>query len=299
VNDKLSAITTGQGEIKGQLWRLESPSLTGWRRAGYLIVAIGSPVAIIALIVGILAFTGTAIYQLIAHVKEDTAFRGNTDSRLRGIEEKLGIPHPSPLQSKSVRPAAQQKSSFLQDFASLDEPQFSHEVGRLADAASIAQKSGVIDTVENVAKIQQKLANTPLTTPDSIRATASIINYSSFVREKTGAFPDATSVRAKPCQHVMIGDGVSPVNQILINMTNVEFRGCLVRLDGLSITRGVISNAIVLYDGGPVRLNNVKFINCLFEFRLPANYTPRAASFAKEILVEESGPNPTFTVSVE
>jgi len=153
VNDKLAAITNGQEEIKGQLRRLENPSATGWRRAGHLIVAIGSPVAIIALIVGILAFTGTAIYQLIAHVREDTAFRGNTDSRLRTIEEKLSVPHPSPLQSKSVKPVLQQKSSSLQDFAGMDEPQFSHEVGQLADATSSAQKSGKIDTVEDIAKI--------------------------------------------------------------------------------------------------------------------------------------------------
>jgi hypothetical protein len=95
IDNKLGAIAADVAQIKN---RLDDPPEIGWRRAGANIVAIGSPVAIIALIVAIMAFTGTAIYQLITHVREDTAFRGNTDSRLRGIEDKLGIPHPSPLQ---------------------------------------------------------------------------------------------------------------------------------------------------------------------------------------------------------
>jgi len=122
-------------------------------------------------------------------------------------------------------------------FTRLNQAQLANELGELADAVAKAQKTGVADDIRNVDALQSRLAALSLTTPDSFRAASSLINYSSFIREKTGAFLGASAARARDCGFIKIDDGHTAVDHIVVvfggGATNLN--GCTVRLDGLSI----------------------------------------------------------------
>jgi len=59
-----------------------------------------------------------------------------------------------------------------------------------------------------------------------------------------------------------------------------------------------VNKYIVSYDGSAVHLENATFINCIFEVHLPITPPDPAESFVHEILVNNIGQTPTFTVSV-
>jgi len=185
-------------------------------------------------------------------------------------------------------------------FTRLNQAQLANELGELADAVAKAQKTGVADDIRNVDALQSRLAALSLTTPDSFRAASSLINYSSFIREKTGAFLGASAARARDCGFIKIDDGHTAVDHIVVvfggGATNLN--GCTVRLDGLSIKNYTFVNAIVTFGGGMTRLENVRFINCLFAVSLPAQPSVQAKQFAQEILLKNVGSKPTFTTTV-
>lgn len=205
------------------------------------------------------------------------------------ISQKLGI----------ARIQIPIQSSPLQEFAMLDEDKFGLSVKRVADVTVEAQKSGAIDTIENIDAIQRKLVGLP-DNSDVLRAKVNVINYASFVREKTGLIQNATTIRTKTCGFIKIGDGESPVKTIMVNLDggSASLNGCAVRLDGLSIKNYTFENAVVRYDGGPLRLENVRFINCLFAVSLPNPPTPSAKQFANQILVNNVGLKPSFGATV-
>ena len=187
--------------------------------------------------------------------------------------------------------------SALQKFAKMDQAELSHQLAKVADAVSEAQKKGaVVDNLDSVAAVQKTLSVLPLDTPDAIRATSAIINYASFVREKKGLFPNVETVRAKPCQFINLGDG--PINVIRFEVARATLGGCGQRPDGLSLKDVTFQNAILTYNGGAIVLENVTFINCLFVISLPSRPSGPAKRFASELLARNIGPNPRFTASV-
>ena len=182
----------------------------------------------------------------------------------------------------------------------MDQTKFRQNLARVSEAITIAQKNGETDSIATLDAIQKKLATLPLNTPDASRAISSLVNYASFVREKTGLFPNAAAAKTKTCGFIQLGDGKSPVNRIVMNLDGgaANLNGCTARLDGLSIKNFIFVNAIVRYDGGAVRLENVRFINCLFVIFLPVQPSAPARQFADELLVKNIGAKPAFTASV-
>src|ERR1700676_3549129 len=63
--------------------------VTGWRRAGQNIVAIGSPVAIFAVFLTLFGVTLAAVYQSFGHVEKETEFRTATKDRLDTLDKDV------------------------------------------------------------------------------------------------------------------------------------------------------------------------------------------------------------------
>jgi hypothetical protein len=145
----------------------------------------------------------------------------------------------------------------LQEFAKMDRSQFSQKVGKLADAIEAA-KNGPLDDIATIDAIQKKIAALPLNTPEAIRAAFTTINYASFVREKKGLIPGAAALRSKPCPTAIKIEG--PKDRIIGHVSDSRITACQQELDGLSLKNVIIQNAIVMYNGGAVNLENVTFI---------------------------------------
>ena len=57
-------------------------------------------------------------------------------------------------------------------------------------------------------------------------------------------------------------------------------RDCAVILDDQRFRNVIIKDSVVDYDGGPILLENVHFVNCTFRFR----QTPNAVHFGEKLL---------------
>jgi hypothetical protein len=239
----------------------------------------GTMVAVpLALLAGVI----TLGIRVTSDVRDEATFRSHTEDRLKAIEAGLNaLNHPSPLQS----------------FVNMDQTRLSRNLSKVAEAAREAQQDGVLETIANLSEIQTKVASLPLT-QESSPAFWSLINYASFVREKTSVFPNAAVVSATTCNLINIGNGGGPRNSIVITLDGVKLRGCALTLDGLSLKNSTISNAVVRYFGGALRLDNVRFVNCVFEAVVTVKTTQPAQSLARQILAKNIGAEPIFTVSV-
>ncbi len=182
----------------------------------------------------------------------------------------------------------------IQQFSSLDAPVLGHHLVRLVQTLNEAQKKGDAADLRAVEAIQTKLATLDLNSTEAREAISAIINYASFVREKTELFPNAEAVRHTHCGFVTAPLRVR--KNFLISNGTVD--GCSQELDGFSFTNYTFENCIVIYRGGPLHLENVTFENCLFIVYLPVvQIKAPAKMFAREILAKSSGPRPTFTVT--
>ncbi|MGD0775081.1 MAG: hypothetical protein ABSC05_19875 [Candidatus Solibacter sp.] len=211
--------------------------------------------------------------RVASDIRDEATFRTHTDDRLKAIEVSLNdLQHPSPLQG----------------FVRMDQAQFGQELGKITDTVSWAQQTGAIDNVETIDAIQKKMAALPLDTPDAARAASAIITYASYIREKRGLFPNAAAARSKACNFF---EGPN------ISLTRVLMRGCGQVIDGIHIQDSTFENAVITYNGGPLYLQNVTFINCLFVVSLPVQPSALAKRFTGELLAKSVGPKPTFTAS--
>ena len=89
---------------------------------------------------------------------------------------------------------------------------------------------------------------------------AAIINYQSLLNQMSGEAPDPAKV-AKPC-----------ISQDFIGnvFEGVPYRNCIVSLDTNAFEHVTFQDSVIEYQGGPVSLTDVRFINCRFNLQLTA-----------------------------
>ena len=268
-----------QTALDNALKDLRPPS--GFKKALYLMREWGVLAGNFTFIGALVFFAVTQWNAANKRLADESMFQKGTEDRLKAIEVVLkDLQHPSPLGA----------------FVKMNQTQFSHELVRIADVASRAQRDGVTDSVENIDATQKKLAALPLNTPEASRAVSSVVTYASFVREKTGLFPNGQAVRSKPCASVVEIEG--PKDRIRSSFSGGGAEGCKLELDGLSLKNFTVRNTVVTYNGGAVHLENVTFVNCLFIISLPSQLAVPARQLAEQILAKNVGPSPTFTLSV-
>ena len=70
---------------------------------------------------------------------------------------------------------------------------------------------------------------------------------------------------------------------------------CILNLDGQDLSGRLYRDAIIVYHGGKVSLNNVQFVNCLFDFQMVAPPTKEGIKLTRDLL--KSSDMSSLTVS--
>jgi len=95
--------------------------------------------------------------------------------------------------------------------------------------------------------------------PSAWPAFNALLSYNSFLKaKKDKTYSQYQTSTANP------PDLKGPVPNIMYQSAQNLYVGYTLRLDGVSWDRDVFKDATIVYDGGPVALKNVKFLNCRF-----------------------------------
>ena len=101
--------------------------------------------------------------------------------------------------------------------------------------------------------------------PEFWPTVAAIINYDSFVNQKTGKAPDPKKV-SKPCGMLTQGEYNAFIGGV--------YENCVVNLDTQVFQNVVFKNSVIRYHGQRITLINVQFVNCSFILDLPPKPEP-------------------------
>jgi hypothetical protein len=132
---------------------------------------------------------------------------------------------------------------------------------RLIAMKETVQDAEARDTVlssSQLAQYKRTVRTVPTSTTEYWATVAAIINYQSHLNQMNGLAPDPAKI-AKPC----FAPSVSNVAFI-----GVQFNSCVVYLGANQYHDVLFQNSVIHYDGRPISLTDVTFINCRFVLEL-------------------------------
>jgi hypothetical protein len=213
------------------------------------------------------AFVALMIFALTS-VNTNSEFRGKTNQRLDRIEEDL----------RELR-ASSQPHKVLGELAALPATQFKQSLAALK-AVSQQPTTEVKPTRTELASISKKLIETSANAPDYWPTTLSFIGFASAAVSSASIPPPSL-------------DGIHLKN-VFGAIGGLDHQTVI--LDGGTISGLTIRGSRIVFTDVPVKLVNVRFIDCAFEFRTgtqqPSYYITEVA---KEIL--QSPLNSVFMTS--
>jgi hypothetical protein len=141
----------------------------------------------------------------------------------------------------------------------------------------MAQGSGKILPVSDRTDYRNAVQALPPTAHEYWATVTAIINYESYVNQMSGEAPDPSKI-SRPC----MGGGGS----IFIgNVVSGAYSDCIVDMDTNVFENATFRDSVINYQGGPVTLANVRFINCRFNLHLAsAPQTPAQNQFLRTLL---------------
>lgn len=180
----------------------------------------------------------------------------------------------------------------LRQFAALDPPQLRQEAGKLNAVIESNQKNSVSADLQVIANLQAKLLKTNAPDHPGISGAAeALINYSSFIRDKSGFFPNARLARARTCQ-------LPFNNSVDVVYSHTIADGCTLKLDGKTLYGSYFKNRIIVYEGGSATIDNTVFENCLFELKVaPSEQKSQVYSQIAKTLLAATGEHPKVTMN--
>lgn len=259
----------------------------GWRKLLFKLREYGALAIPITII---LALLGMVITLGMAYVNRSTAeavFQTNTNNHFTSIENTLT--------------AINQKISNMQLSTITTLPVTKQTVKQAADVVASAKQTGEKLNPELVSAAGQKLAEAAVEQPEAWSAALAFVDYKSFANVIPSHIPtgegadqyglkfalDTPSGMTRPVLHARgrepkateaqlepIGEPTNLTNQIGVRYIYLD--GGAIQLDGLRLRSVVLRNVHVYYQGGPVQLTSVYFINCTFEMK-PDRNTQRFA----------------------
>jgi len=176
-------------------------------------------------------------------------------------------------------------------FSKLPKADVQTNLADISKAINDARVRQIISPPEAVIELRNKLAQVQPRNPAFWMAFSNVISYQSLIAERMNIFPNAEKVRNSPCQFINIGPGVR------LSAEDVHMHGCSQKLDGGSWKDSSFEDMIIIYNGGPVHLENVTFKNCLFNVSFPEAPPPPAQRIGQALL-SAVGLVATFTISV-
>lgn len=163
-------------------------------------------------------------------------------------------------QSKDVAQAIDQSADFATPRPAIEAIK---AIAQQARAEKLITSPSVLREVN--AQIQNAVSSDPKLNKDAWSARLALLDYRSALQQPFHGNPVLTP---------------SPAAPSLPLMQEFVFRDARQKLDGFFWKDIVFENTRIEYDGGPMALQNVRFINCTFTMK----YTPRADKFAELIL---------------
>jgi hypothetical protein len=152
-----------------------------------------------------------------------------------------------------------------------------------------ARAKQLISPPEAVAELRSKLAQVQPRNPQFWPAVSNVISYQSMIAEKMGLLPNAGKVKKTSCHYISVGEGAH------VSVDGFRFAGCSQQIDNFSLSNGTFENSIIIYEGGPLHLQNVTFKNCLFIVSFPVVPSPPAQKLGQALLAT-IGTLPNFTL---
>jgi hypothetical protein len=273
-------------EIKSAIAGLD---LSGWRRAGRAIVSFGTPAAIASVIVALIAVAVMSLVQAFGHLKEETAFRTTTDSRLEKIEASLLVlrlsraatPTDPRSQAEAAEIITEARSNRLLPIVAAE------QAGRSFVDASLANPNSWNIALE-FASYRSSLNANLLAVPNAQQiATTAIdpkLHTHYFFNVVDGErLPKATVGGTVPHEAAATvhklgqpdpDEGQTNGSQVIL------LEGGAIALDNMFMRHVVVRNSRVISTGEAIHLDDVTFVNCVFVL----TNVPRTRSLALAIL---------------
>jgi hypothetical protein len=271
--------------------RLDHPSTTGGVKHQYISVLVAAAITIVlSAICGYLVARWT-----VGQAREDAALADRIDNRVEAKLKPIGEGL-AKLREDLAYVRAKVEDATARKVVGFSRLPANEIVGSLSDISktiSEARSKQAISPPEAVAELRAKLVQLQPRNPELWKALSNVVSYQSLIAEKMNVLPNAEQIRRKGC-HFFGGTSGAPVTNWV---EQGAASGCSQQLDiGVAWKDFTFENAIIIYRGGPVYLQNVRFKNCLFLVEFPGQPQPPARKFA-EALLASRGPLLTFTVS--
>jgi hypothetical protein len=147
---------------------------------------------------------------------------------------------------------------------------FYHEIPpKLSDiraTINTAETQRTILPPSQIAQFKKTIVATSPSVADYWTTMAAVINYQSLVNQMRGEAPDPAAVSSR-CLGFTSGGNVLSYNN---SFSGGDVSNCVVDLDEEQFHNITFHNSVIRYHGGPVILENVKFVNCRFVLELSA-----------------------------
>lgn len=117
-----------------------------------------------------------------------------------------------------------------------------------------AQDNGERVPASDIADFKAALQEISPAAPDYLTTLATVVNYQSYVNQRAGLAPNPRAV-SRQC----FGEYKS------LKMKDTVLDGCILTLAGTTDLDSIVfANSVIRYEGEPISLHNVRFINCNF-----------------------------------
>jgi hypothetical protein len=165
-------------------------------------------------------------------------------------------------ESKDVAEAIQQTADFSTPSSAIEAVR---TIARQARADKLQTAPSVLKDAN--AKIQSAISTDPALIDEGWSATLALVDYRSTL-------PPTHDLSSSPASGLQ--------NFKLPLATQNLFDGGKQKLDGVHWKNSIFRNMRIEYGGGPMELENVRFINCTFVMK----YSPKAETFADMVLTQ-------------
>jgi hypothetical protein len=250
----------------------------GFRKLLFLLREWGLVAANITVFVGLLAIVVTAVYAAVNRSVTEATFQQKTNDHFDKVEATL-------LELKGTLKQIQEqhgKDVFNQS-KTVSPEILGNEADGLAKNEIFLPRGLVAEAGANLLRMQPKDA-----TPSVWEATEKLLNYISYVNRSTRPNLKQDEVASTPATNYSIptewhavlremGASKAPLvpelHPIQLQNENLGLgsgpsylilSGGTIKLDGMVMRRVIITDATVVYEGSPVVLEDIRFINCTF-----------------------------------
>ena len=267
---------------------------------------------------GGLAVIVTVSLFILQQWSEYSSFRGTADLRISQVEKSADKINERVGQVEKSLEKLNDRIDFIQLRQIVSSP-INTQNAKLARQIAISAKSEgrAIDPglVEETGK---KLISSSHQVPDAWGTAVQFLNYKSFRNQFSNLIPDsrnATPRKGSQYRGFLPNEGKNPfyisigaVGTAPINTAaefhpigedpnqNMEFGDAVIfvqsdalQLDNMQMRNVVLKDSRILYDGGPLLMSNVFFVNCTFEVK--------ETRYSQGLLMAALAPNPSTTFS--